>query len=252
MIKKPEEIALLREGGKRLARILENIQTAVVPGITTKELDKLAQDLILSAGGRPSFKGYKAWTNAMPYPATLCTSVNEEVVHAIPGSHKLKEGDIVGLDIGMIWEGLFTDMAVTVAVGEIDTASEKLIIGTEISLQHGIAAVRAGATLGDIGFAIQSYLEKHGFGVVRELVGHGVGYAVHEPPEIPNWGTPHEGMPLAEGMILALEPMATEKSPDVLLGDDGWTWKTKDGSRSAHFEHTIAVHKDGAEILTSR
>lgn len=251
IIKKPEEIIALREGGRRLANILEKVKAAVVPGTTTKELNRLAESLIFSAGGKPSFKGYRVSGSSTPYPAALCTSVNDEVVHAIPRGRRLKEGDIIGLDIGMIWKGMFTDMAETVAVGRVDAAGKKLLEATKIALDCGIAASRAGATLGDIGFAIQSCITARGFGVVRELVGHGVGYAVHEPPEVPNWGAPRKGMALEEGMVLALEPMATEGAPDVTLCKDGWTWKTKDGSRAAHFEHTIAVYKNGAEILTA-
>ena len=202
-------------------------------------------------GGKPSFKGYKTFDSATPYPAALCTSVNDEVVHATPGDRKLKEGDIIGLDIGMIWGGMYTDMALTVAVGNVDAAAKKLIDATRIALERGIAVSRAGSTLGDIGYAVQSHIQGCGFGVVRELVGHGVGYAVHESPEIPNWGVPHRGMWLEEGMIFALEPMATEGAPDVVRSRDGWTWKTKDGSRAAHFEHSIAIHKNGAEILTT-
>ena len=251
LIKSEKEIAILTEGGRLLADILQKVVEAVRPGVTTKELDSLAESLILSSGAVPSFKGYNAFGARTVYPASLCTSINDEVVHGIPSTKRvLQEGDIIGLDIGMKYKGLYTDMAVTVGAGQIDADSQKLIDATRVALDTGIAQVRVGAYMGDIGAAIQEYVEGYGFGVVRELVGHGVGHAVHEEPEVPNFGKHGKGMRLLEGMVLALEPMVTAGSPRVVLSKDEWTWKTKDGSRSAHFEHTVVVMKDGARVLT--
>ncbi|OGF62673.1 type I methionyl aminopeptidase [Candidatus Giovannonibacteria bacterium RIFCSPHIGHO2_01_FULL_45_33] len=250
IIKNTKELDILREGGKRLAAVLVEAAKAAKDGITTKELDELAEKLILKTGGKPSFKGYKVHGAPMPYPGTICISINEEVVHGIASDRKLKNGDIVGLDIGMWYGGLCTDTAMTLAVGPPSGGATALISATKKSLEVGIAQVRPGAKLGDIGFAIQRYLEKEGFGVVRELVGHGVGKAVHEEPEIPNWGKKGEGDELSEGMVIALEPMTTEGNFKVKLAKDGWTWVTRDGSRSAHFEHTLVVTKTGAEVLT--
>ena len=251
LIKSEKEIAILTEGGRLLADILQKVVEAVRPGVTTKELDSLAESLILSSGAVPSFKGYNAFGARTVYPASLCTSINDEVVHGIPSTKRvLQEGDIIGLDIGMKYKGLYTDMAVTVGAGQIDADSQKLIDATRVALDTGIAQVRVGAYMGDIGAAIQEYVEGYGFGVVRELVGHGVGHAVHEEPEVPNFGKHGKGMRLLEGMVLALEPMVTAGKPHVVLSKDEWTWKTKDGSRSAHFEHTLVVTKDGARLLT--
>ena len=256
-VKSKEEIDVLREGGHRLAKVLEEVARHVGPGVTTKGLDTLAESLILSAGGVPSFKGYRIPGARIPYPGTLCTSVNDEVVHGIPSERILEEGDIIGLDIGMrypapqkgVFSG-FTDMAVTVPVGAVDESSARLIEATRRSLNWGIiAAVPAGYT-GDIGAVVQHFLEEQGYGVVRDLVGHGVGYKVHEEPEVPNFGKKGTGVRLFPGMVLALEPMVTAGKWQVKLGKDGWTWSTKDGSRSAHFEHTIVITEKGSEILT--
>ncbi|OGZ44165.1 MAG: type I methionyl aminopeptidase [Candidatus Ryanbacteria bacterium RIFCSPHIGHO2_02_FULL_45_17b] len=251
LIKSQKEIQALLEGGKKLADVLQSVVELVRPGVTTKELDELAEKLITACGGTPSFKGYSAFGARNAYPASLCTSINDEVVHGIPSEKRvLKEGDIIGLDIGMKYQGLFTDMAVTVGVGRIDADSQKLIDVTHESLEKGIAEVHPGARIGDIGEAVQVFVESNGFGVVRELVGHGVGHAVHEEPEVPNFGKKGQGLKLEEGMVLALEPMVTARSPRVLLAKDEWTWKTKDGSRAAHFEHTVVVTKDGVRVLT--
>ncbi|KKT41413.1 MAG: Methionine aminopeptidase [Candidatus Giovannonibacteria bacterium GW2011_GWA2_44_13b] len=281
-IKNKKELDILREGGKRLAAILVDVAKAAKEGVVTKELDELAEKLILKAGGKPSFKGYKVHGAPMPYPGTICISINEEVVHGLASDRKLINGDIVGLDIGMWYEGLCTDTAMTVLVGSSLAHSDflalnplygdsdaspkserarfdlnkkfleakRLIAVTKKSLEIGIAQVRPGARIGDIGFVIQQHLEKEGFGVVRELVGHGVGRAVHEEPEIPNWGRKGDGEELSEGMAIALEPMATEGNSKVKIASDGWTWITRDGSRSAHFEHTLVVTKTGSEVLT--
>lgn len=245
MIKTTEEIALLSEGGKRLAEALGEVRKAVKAGVSTAMLDQVAEEAIRSRGGKPSFKGYRG------FPATLCTSINEEVVHGIPISNRvLNDGDIIGLDIGMIYQGLFTDMAITVPVGPVDAKARDLMIRTREALKRGIAAAVAGNTIGDIGASVQSYCEGFGYGVVRELVGHGVGYAVHELPQIPNVGTPGTGMRLESGMVLALEPMITLGSYRIETLSDGWTVVTADGSTAAHFEQTIAILEDRTVILT--
>lgn len=242
IIRNQKELEILREGGKKLAAVLSVVAKSAVSGVTTKFLDELAEKLILEYGGKPSFKNYKN------YPATLCVSINDEVVHGIPNERILKVGDVVGLDIGAWYGDLCTDTALTLIVGG---GTNKLIEATKKSLEIGISKVKAGAKIGDIGSAIQSFLEKEDLGVVKELVGHGVGNAVHEDPEIPNWGRPGTGIELLENMVIAIEPMATEGSPKIKLLDDGWTWATADGSRAAHFEHTLVVTKTGAEILTN-
>lgn len=253
LIKSQKEIQALAEGGRKLAEILQKVVEAVRPGVTTKELDSIAEVLISSSGGTPSFKGYNAFGARRAYPASLCTSINDEVVHGIPSEKRvLKEGDIIGLDIGMKYKGLYTDMALTVGVGKVDADSKKLMDATQSALEKGIAEVRPGAYIGDIGEVIQTYVEGYGFGVVRELVGHGVGHAVHEEPEVPNFGKRGKGIRLAEGMVLALEPMVTAGKHHVVLADDEWTWKTADGSRSAHFEHTVVVTKGGVTVLTKQ
>ena len=250
IIKNKEELEILTEGGGKLAFVLAQVLTAVAPLVSTKTLDLLAERLIKVSGGTPSFKGYRIVAGDTPYPASLCTSVNDEIVHAIPGDRVLKNGDIIGLDIGMEYQGLFTDMAVTVGVGEIDEKKKKLIAVTKKALEIGVRAIKPGGHVGDIGEEIQRYIEKNGFGVVKELVGHGVGRAVHEDPEGPNWGKRGTGPELCEGMVLALEPMVTAGSPKTTLAKDGWTWKTKDHSLTAHFEHTILVTSKGAKVLT--
>jgi methionyl aminopeptidase len=250
IVKSEKEITSLREGGHALAEILRSVEVLVKPGIKTIELDMAAEEYIRTVGGLPSFKNYRTPGTKMPYPASLCVSVNDEVVHGIPGSRTLEEGDIVGLDIGMVYEGIFTDMAVTVGVGNIGPLYERLLLVTKKSLQLGIAAARAGGRTGDIGEAIETFAEREGFGVIKELIGHGVGGAVHEDPEIPNWGRKHTGALLKVGHVLALEPMLTIGSPRVHTTPDGWAWKTRDGERAAHFEHTILLTKEGAEIVT--
>ena len=250
ILKNIEEINMLREGGKILASVLYEAAGMSVSGIKTIELDKLAEKRIREAGGRPSFKNYKTPDDKFPYPASLCVSINEEVVHGVPGERVLKDGDIVSLDLGMEYKGFYTDSAVTVSVGNISEQAKKLIETTKEALNLGIMAVKNGAFTGDIGYAIQSFAEKNGFNVVRKLVGHGLGRKVHEPPEIPNFGVKGKGEILREGEVIAIEPMITAGRHDIYLDKDLWTWKTKDGSLSAHFEHTIIVTKTGAEIIT--
>lgn len=259
-----QELEILRGSGGRLANILDELARAVKPGVSTGELDKLAEHLIHECGGIPAFKGYRSHVSEKPYPASICTSINEQVVHGIPSAKRiLKSGDIVGIDIGMRWPapqqpaassqqraGLITDMAVTVPVGRIEPFAEELLQVTRESLARGIAVIRPGMHMGDLGQAIQAHIEANGFSVVRDLVGHGVGQHLHENPYVPNYGKSGEGIVLKEGMVLAIEPMATVGSPLVRLAEDGWTWKTRDGSLAAHFEHTVVIMKDGVEVLT--
>lgn len=251
IIKTSEELKILREGGKRLADILRRVAERALPGVTTASLNEYAEELIAECGGTPAFKGYKNRDAGFAYPAALCVSVNDEVVHGIPSERKLQDGDIVSLDVGMRWEGLYTDTAITVPVGKVNDKYLKLMEATEDALHRGIKAIHHGAHIGDIGQAVQEHAEAQGFSVVRELVGHGVGKKVHEEPEVPNWGKKGSGLKLKEGMVLALEPMLCAGGYDVDLAADGWTWVTSDGSRSAHFEHTIVVTKEGAEVLTN-
>lgn len=247
-IKTPEEIEILRQGGAKLARILDMVIERVKPGVEAIKLDKYAQELILEAGGRPSFKGYDG------FPGTLCVSVNEAVVHGAP--HKgliLNEGDVVGIDIGMQWKaekGMYTDMARTVAVGEISKEGEKIIKVTEKSFYKALKVIRPGAYIGDIGYAVQKYVESHGYSVVRSLSGHGVGYRVHEDPKIPNYGQKGSGEMIKAGMVLAIEPMVCAGSYELVTLEDGWTAVSKDNSLTSHFENTILVTDKGAEILT--
>lgn len=239
-----KEIEVMREGGGILAKIMKQLKRELRAGITTKYLDKVAEDLIFQYNAEPSFKGFNN------YPAILCTSINEEVVHGVPGERKVKQGDILSLDLGIRYKNYCTDMAFTVSIGKIDEKIEKLIYVTEKALDIGIAQCRPGNHLGDIGWAIQNYVEKNGFNVVRELCGHGVGREVHEDPQILNYGKKGTGPELVEGMVLALEPMVVIGDWHVEKSKDGFCYKTKDNSLSAHFEHTIAITKDGPIILT--
>jgi methionyl aminopeptidase len=252
-IKTPKDIEILREGGKRHAFILNEVARAVKPGISTLELENLAMKLVAEGGDKAAFLGYKPYGAKRPYPAGLCVSINDEVVHGIPNEETkiLKEGDIVSLDLGLVHKGLITDMAVTVPVGDIDANSKKLLEITEKALFAGIKAVKGGGMTGDIGFAIEAFALKAKYGVVRELAGHGVGYSVHEDPYVPNYGSKGEGDELIPGMVIAIEPMFNLGGDEVSLDRDGYTYRTKDGSRSAHFERTILVTEKGAEILTA-
>lgn len=243
--KSPAEIERMRVANELVADILDGLRQLVAPGVTTADLDAFAERAARDAGAEPAFKGYRG------YPASLCASVNEEVVHGIPSTARpLKEGDIISLDMGVKLDGFFGDSAITVPVGRVAPEVESLLRVTQESLVRGIAEVRAGARVSDIGFAVQSWVETHGFSVVREFVGHGVGRALHEEPQVPNYGPRGRGPRLAEGMVLAIEPMVNMGRPAVRVLADGWTAVTKDGSLSAHFEHTVAVTTDGADILT--
>jgi len=251
-IKTKEEIDILREGGKRLAFILTEVGKAAVPGVSTADLDELARKLIEEGGDKSAFLNYKPAGMKRAYPASLCVSINDAIVHGIPNKSPqiLKEGDIVSLDMGLIHKGLFTDSAITVAVGEVDTVGKNLIEDTKRALYDGINAVKEGAHIRDISYAIERYVRPKRLGIVEELCGHGVGYKVHEDPYIPNYCLEAKGEKLKAGMVLAIEPMLNEGSKHITLDADGWTYRTADGKRSAHFEHTIVVTKDGAEILT--
>ncbi len=247
--KTKDEIEKIRKGGTQLHRILRDTAAMIKPGISTWELNKFAEKEIEKFGGKPAFKNFGPKNN--PFPAGLCTSVNDVVVHGIPSKKQiLKEGDIVGLDIGMQYQGMYTDTAITVPVGKVSKEVRQLLDVTAAALEAGINAVRPGNRVGDIGAAIQALADKAGLGVIRDLVGHGVGYGVHEEPQIPNYGRPHTGTELKEGMVLAIEPMFTLGDYELVYEEnDGWTIATADGSYAAHFEHTIAVTKKGAEIL---
>ena len=236
----------MRKAAELVAAILAELEAAVAPGVSTKDLDALAEKLTRDAGALPAFKGYRG------YPATLCASVNEQVVHGIPGPAPLADGDIVSLDIGVKLNGYFGDSAVTVPVGSVDDRTVQLLDVTREALDKAIAQARVGKRLSDIGHAVQAHVEAHGFSVVREFVGHGIGEELHEDPQVPNYGQPGRGPKLAEGMVLALEPMVAMGRPDVRVLSDGWTAVTRDGSLAAHFEHTVAVTGDGPLVLTRR
>lgn len=239
-----KEIAVMQQGGKILAEIIRELEKKVKPGITTKELDKVASDLILRYKAQSSFKGFNN------YPAVLCTSINDEIVHVIPSNRVLKNGDILSLDLGIRFKEYCTDLAITMLIGKVDKKIKKLIAVTKKALDMGIAQCKSGKHLEDIGWAIQNYVEKQGFNIVRELVGHGVGKKVHEEPQVANYGKRGKGIELKEGMILALEPMVVMGDWHIEKTKDGFGYKTKDGELSAHFEHTIAITKKGAKILT--
>lgn len=247
-----EERAQLIEAGRRLAMVLKEVAKAAVPGASAEELDDLAERLIREGGDEPAFLGYTPEGAARPYPATLCVSINDEVVHGIPNERAktLKEGDIVGLDLGLVHEGVIVDAATTVAVGSVDERSKRLMRATEEALAAGVRAARPGATTGDIGVAIQHVIEDAGFAVVRDLGGHGVGERVHEEPFIANYGAPGAGTRIEEGMVLALEPIAAMGKGAVILAPDGYTYRTRDGSRSSHHEHTILIERGRALVVT--
>lgn len=251
-VKSTEEIAHLREGGKHLARIVREVSRHVAVGHSVADLDTMAERLTREQGDTPAFLGYSPHGAKRPYPASICVSINEEVVHGIPteNPHLIKDGDIVSLDYGISHKGLITDHAVTVIAGKADQKAKRLVKATEEALTAGIKAAWAGNHVGDIGAAVQKVAERYGYGIVWELGGHGVGYRVHEEPYIPNFGEPGTGPELVPGMVLAIEPMFTEGSPDVRLMPDGYTFVTRDHSRAAHFEHTIVITGGAPEVLT--
>ena len=243
-IKSPEEISIMAEGGKILAKIMQELGKEVRPGITTKHLDKVAEDLVLRYGGECSFKGYQG------FPVCLCVSVNEGLVHCLPSERVLKEGDIVSLDLGVLYKGYHTDMAVTVAVGEVSAEAQRLIRVSKKALKRGIKKVRSGNTFGDIGNTIQRYVEGQGYNVVRDLTGHGIGKEIHEDPQIQNYGKRRSGPEIKEGMVFCIEPMVTVGDWKLRKAKDGYGFEARDGSLCAHFEHTIVVTNKGIKVLT--
>jgi methionyl aminopeptidase len=249
-LKSREEIEIIRAANRIVAEVHATIREAVRPGVSTAELDAIAEDGALRRGAKPAFKGYRVGANV--FPASLCTSVNEEVVHGIPSSERiLQEGDIIGLDFGVVYRGYYGDAALTMAVGDVPDTTRRLMEVTQQALHAGIDAARVGNRIGDVSSNVQRVAEAAGFSVVRDFVGHGVGRNLHEEPQVPNYGPPSRGVPLQEGMVLAIEPMVNAGRPEVYLKDDGWTAVTADGSLSAHFEHSIAITKNGPYILST-
>lgn len=252
-IKTKKEIGLIREGGKKLAHVMEHVLSFMKPGISALELDRIAEEELQKQGGVSWFKGYRDRSQGHEYifPASICVSINDEIVHGIPTKEKIiRDGAIVSIDIGMKYKNLFTDMARTVIAGNGDEKAKQLLQVTKEALDRGIAAISDGVHVGDVGSAIEEYIKPYDYGIIRKLVGHGVGYSAHEEPQIPNFGKRGTGAHIHQGMALAIEPMITEGGEEIITDEDGWTVRTKDGSRAAHFEDTIVVTKDGAEILT--
>ena len=243
-LKSEEDLEMLRKSGRILARIMRQLQRAVKVGISTQEIDNLAGELIRGEGVLSAFKGYRQ------FPAYICTSVNEEIVHGIPSQRRLQDGDILSLDLGINYEGYYTDAALTLALGKVEPRSRKLVRVAREALAQGIKKARPGNNLFDISYAIQNYVEQYGFSVVREFVGHGIGRSLHEEPEIPNFGRPHQGLLLKSGMVFAIEPMINMGGWQLRIQDNGWTAVAEDGLPSAHFEHTVAITDKGPQILT--
>ncbi len=243
-VKTAQEIKDIRTSGQMLASVLKFLKPKVEVGMTTKDLADLAAKELVKLGGKPAFLGYNG------FPDVICISVNDEVVHGIPGGEIIQDGDIVGLDFGVNFNGMITDAAISVIAGESTGQTRRLLKGTEEALQAGIAALKDGVKTGDVGAAVEKVMTSYGFGIVRDLVGHGVGHQVHEEPDIPNYGVAGTGQTLKEGMTICIEPMSTLGGERVMMDKDGWTIKTADKSLSAHFEHTILITKDSAEILT--
>ena len=245
VLKSQREIEKMRKSGQIVSKILQELKAMVRPGISTYQLDQRAETLIDQFHVRPAFKGYRGFQHC------ICASINEEVVHGIPSKQRIvQEGDLLSIDFGVIYEGFYGDSALTVGVGSISEEKQKLLKVTEASLWKGIDQMQVGHRLSDISHAVQSYVEKHGYSVVREFVGHGIGHELHEDPPIPNYGRPAEGPVLKTGMVCAIEPMVNQGDPDVMVLEDGWTAVTVDGKLSAHFEHTIALGDNGPEVLT--
>ncbi len=244
-LKSDEEIEILRENNLLVSRTLAEVARHIRPGVTTRELDRIAETFILDHGAVPGFKGYGG------FPATLCTSVNDQVVHGIPSDYQLQEGDILSVDCGVIKNGFYGDSAFTFAVGIVDEEKKKLMQVTRESLEKGVAQAVAGNRVGDIGYAVQQHAESHGYSVVRELVGHGLGKDLHEPPEVPNFGKRGRGPKLKEGMVICIEPMINSGVKEVYQNRDGWTIHTVDRKPSAHFEYAVAIRKNKADVLTT-
>ncbi|MFA4888469.1 MAG: type I methionyl aminopeptidase [Candidatus Omnitrophota bacterium] len=244
-LKSKQDLEMLRESGRKLGKILQLLCEFVKIGVTTAQIDCLAEELVIEEGALPAFKGYRG------FPASICTSLNEEIVHGIPGPRILEENDILSLDIGVNYKGFFTDAAVTLPIGKINPKTEKLICVARQALYEGIKQAKAQNQLYDISHSIQRHAEENGFSVVRQFVGHGIGAKLHEEPEIPNFGQPHQGPLLKNGMVLAIEPMVNMGSWEAEIKENGWTAVTKDGLPSAHFEHTVAITEEGPQILTA-
>ncbi len=244
-LKSPEEIEIMRQAGQVVGGLLKRVHDLIKPGLTTKDLDKAAHDYVIECKAKPAFLGYRG------FPATICASVNEEIVHGIPSDRKLKDGDIVSVDAGAIVKGFYGDAAFTKVVGQVKPEVTRLLKVTKESLYAGIAASKVGNRLSDVSYAIQQVIDKSKLGIVREFVGHGIGRALHEDPPVPNYGAPGTGPRLREGMVLAIEPMVTIGSPEVEILEDGWTAVTRDRSLSAHFEHSVAITERGPQILTA-
>jgi methionyl aminopeptidase len=242
-LKTPQEVDIMDEANRIVLDVLDRLEKELAPGVALQDLDALAEDVATQRGARPAFKGYNG------YPASVCISVNDEVVHGIPGPRKLRAGDLVSMDFGVIYRDYYGDAARTCAVGGLDPEGERLIRVTRESLLAGIDRAREGNRVSDVSHAVQTHVEKHGFSVVRDYVGHGVGRALHEEPQVPNFGDPGRGPRLQAGMVLAIEPMVNEGEPGVSVDEDGWTVRTADGRRSAHFEYSIAVTQAGPRIL---
>jgi methionyl aminopeptidase len=248
-LKSPREIEVMRAANLIVAEVLEELREHVHPTVTTAELDRVAEELTRRRGAVPAFKGYEV--NGRVFPKSVCISINEEVVHGIPSEKRvLQEGDIVGMDFGVCYQGLYGDAALTVAVGQADADSQRLMQATREALWAGIEQIQVGRRLGDVSAAIQARVERDGFAVVREFVGHGIGKRLHEEPQVPNFGQRDRGVRLREGMVLAIEPMVNAGGPDVIIKADGWTAVTRDNSRSAHFEHSVAVTNKGPYVLS--
>ena len=250
-IKRPEEVARRRHAGTILAEVLDQLHAALQPGISTADLDAIAERIIRDAGAVPSFLGYGGARGSIPFPGSICASIDDEVVHGIPSTRRrIKAGDVVGLDVGCIWQGWHADTARTFAVGPVPDRVVELIDATRRAMEAGIAAAQPGNHLGDVGAAIEAVAHEHGYGIVRPFVGHGIGTAMHEDPQVPNYGRAGTGLRIEAGMCFAIEPMFNLGGDDVAMLDDGWTVVTVDGSLSAHFEDTIAVTASGPEVLT--
>ena len=242
--KSPAELERMKAANQLVAEVLAALREAVRPGVTTGDLDALAESQIRAGGGEPAFKGYHG------FPATICASVNEEVIHGIPSQRELVEGDVISIDLGAVLDGFYGDSAITVPVGRVSERAAELLRVTEESLHRAIAQVKVGARISDLGHAVQQHVERHGFSVVREFVGHGIGSRLHEDPQIPNYGVPGRGPRLAEGMVLAIEPMVNAGDHPVRMGSDNWSVYSQDGSLAAHFEHTVAITAEGPRICT--
>jgi methionyl aminopeptidase len=250
-LKSRQEIEIMRAANRMVSEILAELRERIAPGISTGDIDRMAADLMRKRGARSAFKGYQIRNGSVPFPATICVSLNNEVVHGIPSSQRVvKAGDVVSLDFGVIYRDFYGDAAVTFTLGEVNGEVRRLLDTTAAALEEGIAQARVGNRLGDVSAAIQERVEREGFAVVREFVGHGIGRRMHEDPPVPNYGARDRGVRLREGMVLAIEPMVNAGGPEVALKSDGWTAVTRDGSLSAHFEHSIAITEKGPEVLS--